>query len=401
VAPVSVRVFTLLDHYLPGYRHGGPIRTVASMVSQLPELQFWIFTRDRDHGDAAAYMGVRPGTWSECGGARVWYAAPGRERLRDLRRALEACRPDVVYSNSLFSTVNVRFLVARRLGALPRTPFVLAPRGELSPGAMALKRPKKVVFLAAAAATGLFHDVTWQASTDLERGEMEAQLAAVGVRHPIIHVAKDLFDPGAAQPPRHAKLAGQARFVFVSRISRKKNLAFAVDRLEGVRDHASLDVYGPIEDAAYWAECQERAARVGVRLTHRGALPPGAVAGAFAAADYFLFPTLGENFGHVIVEALLAACPVVLSDRTPWSAVQPRGAGWAIPLEDERAWSEAMRACVSMRPDEHAAMSQAARAAALDLGGLDDARRSNVALLAGAARRALGGLAPGRAAAEP
>ena len=34
--------------------------------------------------------------------------------------------------------------------------------------------------------------------------------------------------------------------------------------------------------------------------------------------DLFTFPTRGENFGHVIPEALSAGTPIILSDQTPW-----------------------------------------------------------------------------------
>jgi hypothetical protein len=44
-----------------------------------------------------------------------------------------------------------------------------------------------------------------------------------------------------------------------------------------------------------------------------------------AEYDLFLFPTLGENYGHVISEALASGCPVVISDQTPWRNLEAEG----------------------------------------------------------------------------
>ena len=48
--------------------------------------------------------------------------------------------------------------------------------------------------------------------------------------------------------------------------------------------------------------------------------------------------TSGENFGHAIIEALACGCPVIISDQTPWNDLESFGAGWVIPLDDEKRW---------------------------------------------------------------
>ena len=48
----------------------------------------------------------------------------------------------------------------------------------------------------------------------------------------------------------------------------------------------------------------------------------------------FLFPTLGENYGHVIQEALSAGCPVILSDQTPWQDIKKYRVGHIFELNN-------------------------------------------------------------------
>ena len=57
----------------------------------------------------------------------------------------------------------------------------------------------------------------------------------------------------------------------------------------------------------------------------------------------FLFPTLGENYGHVIQEALSAGCVTLISDRTPWQDLEESGVGAAIPLEKPERFVDWLR----------------------------------------------------------
>jgi len=48
----GARILILTDYYLPGYKGGGPMRTLSTMVDRLgDEYRFRVLTRDRDLGD--------------------------------------------------------------------------------------------------------------------------------------------------------------------------------------------------------------------------------------------------------------------------------------------------------------------------------------------------------------
>ena len=76
----------------------------------------------------------------------------------------------------------------------------------------------------------------------------------------------------------------------------------------------------------------------------------------FCRYDAFLFPTLSENYGHVIAEALVTGCIPIISDQTPWTDMNEAGAGWALPLEDETAFKKAIQEVVDM--DELAVLAK-------------------------------------------
>lgn len=54
----------------------------------------------------------------------------------------------------------------------------------------------------------------------------------------------------------------------------------------------------------------------------------------YAIASLFLLPSHSENFGLSIAEALANGVPAVVTDTTPWSALNKNGAGWCVPWAD-------------------------------------------------------------------
>ena len=69
--------------------------------------------------------------------------------------------------------------------------------------------------------------------------------------------------------------------------------------------------------------------------------------------DLFLLPTLGKSFGHVIWEALISACTILISDRTPWKNLEEKGIRWDFPLDQIERFEEVVQKCVAMDEATH------------------------------------------------
>ena len=55
--------------FLPGFKAGGPIRSVANLIRRTQHsFRYAVVTRDRDLGDAVPYSDVRIGEWNEVEG---------------------------------------------------------------------------------------------------------------------------------------------------------------------------------------------------------------------------------------------------------------------------------------------------------------------------------------------
>jgi glycosyltransferase involved in cell wall biosynthesis len=341
----GVRVLVHADFFRPGYKCGGPAVSLSRIMERYQgKAEFFTFTRDRDLGDTHAYPNVVPDVWTEAFGGRVYYASPGRWGLRQFMKAVHEVSPDVVYFNSYFSPITRGALLRRFLGRLRGVRVLLAPRGEFSKGALGLKATRKRVYLRMANLLHLHDRVLWHVSSPHERSDVERVVPWI----PKTFVLAPDLPPRVTRSARIEKLAGQARFIFVSRIAPMKNLAHAIRLLARVRGEIRLEVYGPKEDAAYWAECEQAIAALpdSATVAYHGPVSPDDVPCAISSGHAFLLPTRGENFGHAIAEAFAATRPSLVSDRTPWRGLEAAGAGWDIPLEDEQTWVHALQTVV-------------------------------------------------------
>jgi glycosyltransferase involved in cell wall biosynthesis len=356
------KILIVADWYLPGYKAGGLVTSLANVVESLGEsFEFFVITRDRDLTDAQPYSGVQRNEWVSTGKAMVLYTAD--ISFPHLRRRILELAPDIIYLNSFFSVLTIKTLCMRILGLLPGCGIILAPRGEFSPGALNLKRRRKWLYRNLALRGGLYHDLVWHASSELEQEHTDAMLRKMGLKQPCIHVAWESPSPDWLRttngPAKPAKAPGAARFLFLSRISPMKNLLFALSVLGELTGHLECDVVGPIDDHTYWQECEKRAKTlpVNVSVGYRGAIPHESVPRVAEGYHFFVLPSLGENFGYAILEAMAAGCPVVVSDRTPWQDVQARGAGWYLPLENRELWRCVLQQCVDMDQNAYQTLS--------------------------------------------
>ena len=124
-APVGTRrerkrVLVCTASYLPGYKSGGPIRSIANMVDHLSShFDFYVVTKDRDATDTESYPGVRPNRWYRVGNARVLYCSSVGPGI--LLRAAREVQPDIISLNS-FQDVFTRIMVLLRRGEHLGTP---------------------------------------------------------------------------------------------------------------------------------------------------------------------------------------------------------------------------------------------------------------------------------------
>ncbi len=356
-----MRILCFVDYYLPGFKGGGPIKTIMGMVENMgEEYQFYIVTRDRDFKDDQPYSNIQINSWKTVGKAKVYYISPDKFTFWNLYRLMAGISYDVLYLNSFFSFRATILPILVRLLSHTKKPVLLAPRGEFSPGALAIKSLKKRTYIMLFNCSLIGSRFTWQASNMNELQHIPKNLKFLKgnlLTAPDLQSSKPsvLVAPNPSMNFREEITYNQPiqgsylRIVFLSRISRKKNLDYLLGFLRCVSCKLIVNIYGTKEDPEYWRDCEKLITMLpsNILAFYGGAVAPENVPAIFAAHDLFVFPTCGENFGHVIVESLSVGTPVILSDQTPWQS-DPDGAVEVIPLGQPKEYVAAIERWASL-----------------------------------------------------
>jgi glycosyltransferase involved in cell wall biosynthesis len=386
------KILVFCDSYLPSIQGGGGMWTVVNIVDRFCDrYDFFVVTRNYDSkGYRRPFTTIKTGEWNIVGNAQVYYVTAHGVTQSSCKQLVEGVRPDMVFLNSSMSGLCMKFLLARRRGLIDRKiPVVLAATGELSDGCLADKPLKKRLYLAAARLANLFEGIIWKASTELEVEEIRHRAGAKSE----VMVAADLTPktilPDYDATAKPAKIKGEVKLIFYSRIVPKKNLRFLLEILQTVQHgRFALDIVGPFENAAYWGECQALIEALPVNVTANivGPVPYDDGLKHLFANHFFVLPTLNENFGYVFIESMAAGTPVIASENIVWNDWEENNAGIRIPLADADAWRRQIEKCVAMDADEYRKTSEAARKYALDWFAKPEAEQANAKVF----ERALG-----------
>ncbi|MFT3825779.1 MAG: glycosyltransferase [Chitinophagaceae bacterium] len=341
------RLLIFVDWFLPGYKAGGQVQSCANLAFAIQhEMEVYVVTSDRDLGDTSPYLSIIPDAWNDLDKIRVRYISPGNLNYATIRSIITVVNPDCIYLNSMFSVhFTVMALVACIYNKEVKAKIVLAPRGMLHQGALQFKKIKKQFFLKSFRILQLQKRIVFHATDKTEKDDIQK---VFGLKAMLQYV-NDF--PASRQRPLLStdKRPGSLRCIFVSRISPKKNLLLLLEVLRQVKSSVALTVVGPVEEEAYWKQCQQAIKTLpgNIAVTHLGAVANHALHELYQQHHLFTLLTHGENFGHVIFESLLSGRPVLISDQTPWQQLQQKKTGWNISLKEQGKFVEAMEAAAA------------------------------------------------------
>lgn len=342
------KVLILMGRYLPGYKDGGPVRTIKNLTDILgSEYNIRIMCHDRDHGDLECYPNIAVNAYNKIGNASVFYVKNGEFKFKTILKEIK--KVDVVYCCGPYNNYAIKVMILKRLELFKQKLFV-ASMGSFSRGALSLKNKKKKVFLTLMKQIGLFKNVIWSVTSSVEEEELKN---VIGKQAKCI-IAEDLpriekIDHLYQKEENHLKV------VFISRIAKKKNLLGAIEIISNLINIAiQFDIYGPIEDNDYWNECKQQLELLPSNISwdYKGECNSDNVIDTLSNYDVFLFPTLGENFGHVISEALIAGCLPIISDQTPWLDLEECKCGNVISLDNQNLFIKALERYSAMDQKE-------------------------------------------------
>lgn len=288
-----------------------------------------------------------------------------------LNRALpdEVAWADVVNLHTLWSfPTAAASRVCRKMGV----PYILRPCGMLDSWSRAQKSFKKRLYTTLVERHIINGAASlWFTSEEERKGAQSFNYLCPDTVIPLglaPEAYKDLPAPGTFRS-QHPEIEKRRFVLFLGRITPKKQtglLLKAYARVCSEFPDVSLVIAGP-DEGTYLRELKQLAKSLGItdRVLFTGPLRGQEVQAALLDSEVFVLPSLHENFGVSVIEALACGVPVVLSNLVNLATDISRSeAGLAI-TPDEESLVESLRTLLS-NPTLARQMGQRGRQLALD-----------------------------------
>ncbi len=359
---MALRILHVTPYYAPAWSYGGVVSAVTGLATAQAERghHVMVLTTDALGPDERSPLRretidcvevIRCRNLSNTLHARYNLSLP-----LGFRREFARLVADVVHVHELRTVENLLLE--------PQQPIVVSPHGTLSheTGRGGFKRAWDALF-----GRRLLRRIDHVAAlTTSEAEEARSLWRLLGVPF-----------PGAAIIPNGVpadfSVSGDLRarynlgrgpvVLFLGRLHERKGLQFLIPafaRIFPAFPDARLLVVGP--DVGMLASARALAAETGItdRLTFTGLLSGGDQRAAFASADMFVLPAVGEGLSMAALEAMAAGLPLILTPGCNLPDLEARGAGLLVDRQIEPL-AEALRSLL-VDPARRRAMGARGRA---------------------------------------
>jgi len=226
----------------------------------------------------------------------------------------------IIWFNSFFEFKLIWLLF---LNSLLQFNLIVSPRGQLSHNAIYTSKPLfKFIFIKFVAFFNksiYFHSTSKEESKEIKKYFKNTRIKEIS------NISSNEFFNNSCV---------NKKFVFYSRIHKKKGLHILLDTLVKHRMNIKLDIYGFIEDKKYWKECEEKI-KLLTNVNYCGQIKHGSINSLNNKYTFFIFPTLSENFGHVIIELIsMGIIPLISKNTTPFDKIIDSKIGLNFNLEN-------------------------------------------------------------------
>jgi glycosyltransferase involved in cell wall biosynthesis len=350
---MHMRILHVVPTYLPAVRYGGPIYSVHALCRALAAAghEVNVFTTSVDgignsavpHNRPVDLDGVQINYFQSRWLRRIYYSAGLADALSATIGAFEVAHLHSVY---LFPT-----WAGARSSAQSGVPYVMSPRGMLDRELIAQRgmfrkrawiRLVERGNLARASCIHVTSAEERRALNDLGLALAPISIIYNGVEAPIS------FSASAISADVRAVVADGFDVLYLGRITWKKGLDRLIRAL--ARIPFARAVIAGNDEEGFVGKLRKLASQTGVG--DRVRFLPRQITGPdkevlFSAARLFVLPSVSENFGNVVAEAMIRKLPVIVTERVGAAeVVEASGGGIVAQIDQDRfnfALAEALR----------------------------------------------------------
>jgi glycosyltransferase involved in cell wall biosynthesis len=244
---------------------------------------------------------------------------------------------ELLHVHALFSYPSTSAMAQARWAGVP---YILRSIGQLSPWSLAQSRGRKRWMLRLIERRNLQKAAAMHFTTTAERDEA----APLGLSSPSLVLPLGVRCPHpAVYPTADRDESLPVRFLFLSRLHPKKqleNLLDALALLQRQSPEASWELTIAGDGEPRYVTCLHERARAGGiegRCHWLGFVEGASKWQALERADWYVLPSVAENFGIAAVEALAAGTPVILSPEVAVAAEVGRAGAGIVSASDPQA----------------------------------------------------------------
>ena len=344
-------IMVLVDWFEPGYKAGGPIRSCVNFVNaMINDYKIFILTSNTDLGENEPYSGIESDNWNNYkAGVEIYYLSKKNMDFFRIKKIIQEIKPNYIYINIIYSIPFSLYPLLLKMMGFHKSTIVICPRGMLNKHGLATKPTKKYFYLNILNILGAFKNVIFHATNNVEAADVKEILGANKTVITVPNFASSKFFNFSFL----TKSKGELKLVYLARIHPIKNLLFLLKTMKASPSEIQLNIYGPIEDEQYWAECKTVIKDLEQEVKYCGEVSHNDVANVLSCHHFMVSPTTGENFGHTIFESFQQGRPVIIANTTPWKNLYKKKVGWDLSIENPKGFLTALNEGFIMEQEEY------------------------------------------------
>jgi glycosyltransferase involved in cell wall biosynthesis len=361
-----MKILQVVPSFLPGWRYGGPIRSVYGLSQALlaDGHEVEVFTSNRDeqvildvpHNEPVMLDGLTVRYFKTKGPARLRYSP-------DLDTEIErsAGRFDVAHVHGVFNWLSYASARSARRAGIP---YVISPRGMLMADAIALRsRARKGLWLRLLERENLEGAGALHLTAQNEVDELPN---LSGLAWPPQHLIPNGVermewngDRERLDPDMRELIARENLVLFLGRLNWKKGLDRLVEAMALTDERLHLGIVGPND--GYLKTVLRMRKRLGLesRISVFEAASGDTRRALLNCARVAVLPSYSENFGNAATESMAVGCPVVVTPEVGMSSFVSRFEAGAV-VKGEPALIAAALDRLCLDEEAHAAASAGA-----------------------------------------
>ena len=334
-------ILIVTEYFYPAFKAGGPTKSIFNMVKFLKQdYHIFIICSSKDLGSSNNLQVEAINKWLQADGYSIIYCSKIIKSIKEILISRWKINYDYLYLGSFFNPIYSLYTLLTRLGS--KKDVIIAPKGEFFYGALSQKKIKKKIVINLFKLILNLLPLKWQSTNDKEKKVIKNLFNNNKIN---VITSSNLVTIDNLDLIYETKYPKKINIIICGRISPVKNILMSIECINQLKGDINVEMWGAIDDFDYWNKCKERISQSpsNVIFRYKGTFHPYDIKKIFAKQHLLLMPSLSENFGYAIYEALNLGIPVITSNNTPWRDLKKNKVGFDIPLSNKICFVNALR----------------------------------------------------------